>query len=93
MADEITLTKELLGKEDMVIGTGTVSQVRNGVSVTINKVNIKNLSEDILDTDASVVARDTRFFLYDVDNGQLERVTVGAADSGGAGFKVLRIPN
>lgn len=36
---------------------------------------------------------ETRFLLYDIDNGQLERVSVGAADSGGAGFKVLRIPN
>lgn len=34
-----------------------------------------------------------RFMVYDVDNGQLERVSVGAADSGGAGFKVLRIAN
>jgi hypothetical protein len=31
--------------------------------------------------------------LFDVDNNTQERVTVGIADSGGAGFKVLRIPN
>jgi hypothetical protein len=31
--------------------------------------------------------------IWDVDNNNLERVTVGAADSGGAGFKVLRIAN
>jgi hypothetical protein len=43
--------------------------------------------------DGSSTAGDTRFFVYDVDNGTLERVTVGAANSGGAGFKVLRIPN
>lgn len=43
------------------------------------------------DTDA--VAGNTRFMIYDVDNATLERVTVGAADSGGAGYKVLRIPN
>lgn len=43
--------------------------------------------------DNSTTAGNTRFMLYDVDNGTLERVTVGAADSGGAGFKVLRIPN
>ena len=38
-------------------------------------------------------AGNTRFLVYDVDNAQLERVSVGAADSGGAGFKVLRIAN
>jgi len=36
---------------------------------------------------------ETRMLLWDVDNNTLERVSVGAADSGGAGFKVLRIPN
>jgi hypothetical protein len=36
---------------------------------------------------------DTWLMIYDVDNGTMERVSVGAADSGGAGYKVLRIPN
>ncbi len=43
--------------------------------------------------DDSTTAGDTRFLVYDVDNATLERVTVGAADSGGTNFKVLRIPN
>lgn len=43
--------------------------------------------------DASVTFGDTRFLVYDVNNGTLERVTVGSQDSGGTGFKVLRIPN
>jgi hypothetical protein len=43
--------------------------------------------------DRSTTAGQTRFLIYDVDNATLERVSVGAADSGGAGFKVLRIAN
>src|SRR3990167_9137858 len=43
--------------------------------------------------DDSAVAGNTRLMLYDVDNATLERVTVGAAESGGAGYKLLRIPN
>lgn len=43
--------------------------------------------------DANATAGNTRMLVYDVDNGTIERVSVGAADSGGAGFKVLRIPN
>ena len=43
--------------------------------------------------DESETVGNTRFLIYDVDNGTLERVTVGVADSGGAGFKVLRIAN
>lgn len=43
--------------------------------------------------DVPTAAGDTAFQIYDLDNATLERVSVGAADSGGAGFKVLRIPN
>jgi hypothetical protein len=43
--------------------------------------------------DTTSTARDTALMVYDVDNNTLERVTVGIADSGGAGFKLLRIPN
>lgn len=43
--------------------------------------------------DTSSAAGETRFWLYDEDNGTMERVTVGIPDSGGAGFKLLRIPN
>jgi hypothetical protein len=43
--------------------------------------------------DRSTTATHTRFLVYDVDTATLARVTVGAANSGGAGFKLLRIPN
>ena len=43
--------------------------------------------------DGTTTAGQTALLLWDVDNGTLERVTVGASDSGGTGFKVLRIPN
>ena len=43
--------------------------------------------------DSSTTAHDTRFLLWDVDAGALVRVSVGAANSGGTGFKVLRVPN
>jgi len=93
MAEEITLTKELAGLEDVLVGTGTVNQTRNGVSLPITRLNVKNLSSGSLETDSSAVASETRLLLYDVDTGALVRVSVGANDSGGTGFKVLRIPN
>lgn len=43
--------------------------------------------------DTSAVAGNTRFLLYDVTAGTVVRVSRGAADSGGVGFRVLRIPN
>jgi hypothetical protein len=38
-------------------------------------------------------AATTGFLLYDVDKGALTRVEVGAADSGGSGFRLLRLQN
>ena len=46
-----------------------------------------------IQADANSTAHNTRFLLWDVDTGALQRVSVGANDSGGTGFKVLRIPN
>lgn len=48
---------------------------------------------DAAQFDDDATAGNTRLLLYDVDNGQLERVSVGIADSGGVGFKLLRIAN
>jgi len=42
---------------------------------------------------ADLVAGETSLWVYDDDNNAIEQVTVGAANSGGSGFKVLRIPN
>ena len=42
---------------------------------------------------ADLTTTETSLWLYDDDNGTIEQVTVGAADSGGSGYKVLRIPN
>lgn len=35
----------------------------------------------------------TSLMLLDFDNATLQRVSIGAADSGGAGYRVLRVPN
>lgn len=50
-------------------------------------------STNVAKFDTTSAAGETRFWLYDEDNGTMERVTVGVPDSGGAGFKLLRIPN
>lgn len=47
----------------------------------------------VLKLDNSTTANDIRMLVYDVSAGALVRATRGAADSGGSGFRVLRIPN
>jgi len=43
--------------------------------------------------DSTATAGDTALLIWDVDNATVERVTVGAADSGGVGYKVVRSLN
>jgi hypothetical protein len=66
--------------------TGIFSQAANALGLAAGGAEGARI-------DLSAVAGNTRLLVYDVDNATLERVTVGAADSGGTGFKVLRIPN
>lgn len=88
--------------------TGTsVRHISNGKACrlrqTLDKVQIYFATTGVADGaavfvesarfDDSATAGNTRFMIYDVDNATLERVTVGAADSGGAGYKLLRIAN
>lgn len=42
---------------------------------------------------ADLAATETSLWIFDDDNNTIEQVTVGVADSGGAGFKLLRIVN
>ena len=45
----------------------------------------------VFDDDST--AGNTRMLLYDVDSGQIERVSSGANDSGETGYRILQIPN
>lgn len=78
-------------------GKGTGTGVGGSVIVQAAPVGLTGTSlnslVDVAEFDADATAGNTRFLIYDVDNGQLERVSVGAADSGGAGYKLLRIAN
>ena len=47
----------------------------------------------LLQSKVPTVARQVALLVYDLDNDAMEQVTTGIADSGGAGFKLLRIPN
>lgn len=78
-------------------GKGTGTGAGGSVKLQTAPVGITGTAANSLvdagEFDDDVTAGNTRFLLYDVDNGALQRVSVGAADSGGTGFKVLRIPN
>lgn len=63
------------------------------VSAPILDVRVNLVADTGLEVDGDSTAGNTRLLIYDVDNATLERVSVGAADSGGTGFKLLRIPN
>jgi len=77
--------------EGTAIGSTTPS---NGAFTTFDSNGIDdNATSTVIQLDSNTTAGNTRMLVYDIDNGTLERVSVGAADSGGVGYKVLRIPN
>lgn len=43
--------------------------------------------------DNNATSGQTPMLLWDITAGTMKRVSIGAADSGGTGFKVLRVPN
>lgn len=48
---------------------------------------------DVAKFDGSATANDTGLWLWDANSTSLKRVVVGAADSGGVGYRLLRIAN
>lgn len=65
--------------------TGLFEQAAGNVAVTLNGVESARFSGG--------GAGEVNLMLYDVTAATLQRVSIGANDSGGAGFRVLRIPN
>jgi hypothetical protein len=56
-------------------------------------VRVDGTADSGIKVDGSTTTGDTRFFLYDATAGTIKRVLVGASDSGGTGFKMLRVAN
>lgn len=68
--------------------SGMFSQAADNVGIAAGGIEAIRIEDP-----ADLTSTQTSLWLYDDDNGSLEQVTVGAADSGGSGYKVLRIPN
>jgi len=47
----------------------------------------------VAELDGNTTSGETPLLLLDCAKGTLQRVSIGASDSGGTGFKVLRVPN
>jgi len=74
-------------------GTAYLFDTSNVLTSGDAVVTFKNATIEHLKVAPSSTAKDTSLLLLDVDTGTLKRVSVGANDSGGAGFKLLRIAN
>lgn len=78
-------------EENSGVGAFIVQAGTSQLRLLASNVYIRDVNTMLVDGNST--AGNTRLMIYDVDNATLERVSVGAADSGGAGYKVLRIPN
>lgn len=72
---------------------GALQLQAEGLDGNPAEINIVSGSDTVGKFDANATVGNTRFLLWDVDSGTLKRVSVGDPDSGGDGYKVLRIPN
>jgi hypothetical protein len=54
---------------------------------------VQTTYETTLHCDGNTASGETPWLILDLTTNTLKRVSVGAADSGGAGYRVLRIPN
>lgn len=105
LQDSTAVTLALLaGDNGLFIGSGGANYTNlsrlSGINIILRDSDNSmfmttngSTSPDIAQFDGSSTADDTRMLLWDVTAGSLKRVTRGAADSGGTGFRVLRIPN
>lgn len=99
--EEATLTNYYVNGGTFIrvldIAVKGASDNTNGASavrfLTNSKVSATAAVERVRVDDGDGTAGNTGLMLWDVDNNTVERVTVGAADSGGLGYKLLRIPN
>ncbi len=88
--DSSGIGEHKVGGIDLITDTSASTPITH-MSFSISTANA--IAAERMRLQNSSTAQDTALMLWDVDNATLERVTVGAADSGGTGFKVLRIPN
>lgn len=74
-------------------GTGVGGKINLKTSPAGGAGSTPNALVTALQLDDATTANATRALIYDITAAALRRVTIGAADSGGVGFRVLRIPN
>jgi hypothetical protein len=74
-------------------GNATPAVVALAASLAGSSGTTTQTLRDGLQIDGNVTAAETPLLLFDIDKGSLQRVSLGAADSGGSGYKLLRVPN
>ncbi|MDB6078754.1 MAG: hypothetical protein JWO82_2501 [Akkermansiaceae bacterium] len=85
---------------DLTLATGTSTGTGAAKSILLQTAPVTqssgttaNALVTALEVDGDNTAENFRFLLYDVTSGTKKRVSRGAPDSGGTGYRVLRVPN
>lgn len=79
----------------LVLGPSDQSScyVIQGLADTLTFTNVGVTGPVVLVLDNNETANETSMLLWDITAMTLQRVSIGTADSGGTGFRLLRIPN
>ena len=93
----ITTANLAMGDLTVTAPLGTGNAIVGAINLRTGAVQASGATSQAartgLSVQSSATAADTDILVFDVNNAALARVTVGIANSGGAGFKLLRIPN
>jgi hypothetical protein len=71
----------------------TATHATRGASLRVYTVQNAGALTERGRFDGSATANDTGFWLWDANSATLKRVVVGVADSGGSGYRLLRVAN
>lgn len=74
-------------------GTGVPGAVLIQTATATTSGTTLHTLRDAMKLDGNTTSGETPLLLLDIDKGTLQRVSIGASDSGGTGYKVLRVPN
>lgn len=83
----------------MIISPGKSTGTATPATLTLQRTVVGSSGStaqtlvDAMQLDGNTTAGETPMLLLDITAGTLKRVSIGASDSGGTGFKVLRVPN
>ena len=80
MSHELKIERNFIGIQDLLVGVGNVTQIRDGVPTTVTKINAKNLPYDDGNLEQAFLKERASIFVFFSVNDQGELIATYGAD-------------